>query len=80
MKLINWLKSSNRWKHLVGGIIIGAISNSIWCAGLSGIGIASALEYKDRCWGGQWDWVDWSITLVGVAVGYITRIGVLCLI
>lgn len=69
--MITWLRESNRWKHLVGGCMIGLASSDAWCATLAGIGIASALEYKDRAWGGFWDWVDWSLTVVGVIVGFL---------
>lgn len=72
-KAWNWLKKSNRWKHLVGGIVIGLASNDAWCATLSGTGIASALEYKDKSWGGSWDWTDWGLTVGGTIVGHAIR-------
>lgn len=72
-KLIIWLKESNRYKHLIGGMAIGLLSDDWYCATLSGVGIASALEYKDRAWGGKWDWIDWSLTVAGVIVGYGLR-------
>lgn len=71
--MIEWLKKSNRWKHLVGGILIGVGADDLYCAAYAGIGIASALELKDKLWGGKIDWVDWSLTMVGVAVGYSGR-------
>lgn len=72
-KVITWLKESNRYKHLIGGMAIGLISDDWYCATLAGVGIASALEYKDRAWGGLWDWVDWSLTIVGVIVGFTLK-------
>lgn len=69
--MINFLKQSNRWKHLLGGIIIGLLSNSIYCLCLSSIGIASALEFKDKQWGGLWDWIDWILTIIGSIIGYL---------
>lgn len=69
-KIWNWLKTSNRYKHLIGGLVIGLIADDWYCATLSGVGIASALEYKDRAWGGTFDWLDWSITIGGVIIGY----------
>lgn len=71
--MIKWLKESNRWKHLVGGIIIGAGANDAYCAAYAGAGAASALELKDKLHGNKWDWVDWSLTLCGVAAGYSIR-------
>lgn len=73
-KLFKWLKESNRYKHLLGGIAIGAFANSLYCAAYAGIGVATALELKDKMWGGKFDFVDLSLTLAGVAIGYGVRI------
>lgn len=73
-KVIEWLKSSNRWKHLVGGMLIGLGANGIYCAAYAGIGVAAALELKDKLWGGEWDWIDFGLTVGGVAVGQAVRI------
>lgn len=73
-KLFTWLKESNRYKHLLGGITIGAFANSLYCAAYTGIGVATALELKDKLWGGKFDLVDLSLTLAGVAIGYGVRI------
>lgn len=73
-KLFTWLKESNRYKHLLGGIAIGAFANSLYCAAYVGIGVATALELKDKLWGGKFDIVDLSLTLVGTAIGYGVRI------
>ncbi len=70
-KVIKWLKESNRWKHLVGGCVIGLASDDAYCAALAGGGIASALEFKDKSWGGKWDWIDWGLTIAGVVVGFL---------
>lgn len=77
---MKWLTESDRWKHLVGGIIIGAGANTIYCASYVGIGVASALEFKDKQWGGKWDWIDWALTIGGVAIGYALRTGFLYII
>lgn len=73
-KLFTWLKESNRYKHLLGGIAIGAFANSLYCAAYAGLGVATALELKDKLWGGKFDLVDLSLTLSGVAIGYGVRI------
>lgn len=73
MKIIQWFKESNRWKHLLGGCVVGIGANDYYCAAYSGILVASALEYKDRAWGGKWDWIDLGLTLVGVVIGQLTR-------
>lgn len=69
---MSWFTESNRWKHFLGGIIVGILSlGDYYCAVVSGIGIASALELKDKLWEGKWDWIDWGITVIGVLIGYI---------
>jgi hypothetical protein len=80
MNIINWLKSSNRWKHLLGGVLIGIGANSAYCAAYAGLGIASALELKDKLWGGKWDWIDWALTVGGVTIGYLIRLGFLIIL
>ena len=71
MRITNWLKESHRWQHLAGGILVGLLSLGCWYAALlAGVGIASALEYKDKLWGGEWDWTDWVITIIGAAGGF----------
>lgn len=73
-KIIEWLSQSNRGKHLVGGIVIGAGANDIYCAAYAGIGIAGALEFKDYQWGGKPDWIDFILTVSGVAIGFTLRL------
>lgn len=72
--MFNWLMSSNRYKHLLGGAIIGAGASSVYCAAYSGILVAASLEYKDRAWGGKWDFIDFGVTILGVIVGYLIRL------
>lgn len=72
-KVIMWFKTSNRWKHLLGGLIIGMGADDIYCAAYAGIGIAAALELKDRQWGGKWDWTDFGLTTAGTVVGQCIR-------
>lgn len=68
-KLIAWFLSSNRYKHFCGGIAIGAGAGSDYCAAYAGIGVAAALELKDRQWGGKWDWMDFALTVAGTVIG-----------
>lgn len=72
-RIIEWLSASNRWKHLVGGVLIGFGSDDWYCALYAGTGVAAALELKDRMWGGQWDWIDLLLTVTGAVVGRLTR-------
>lgn len=68
---MSWFTESNRWKHGVGGFILGLLSLGFWyTALLSGLAVSSALELKDKLWGGEWDWTDWIITVLGCCLGY----------
>lgn len=70
---MSFLSESDRWKHLLGGILIGLLSLGNWyTAALAGVGVASALELKDKLWYGKWDWTDWIVTIAGVAIGFGT--------
>jgi hypothetical protein len=73
-KLLKWLEKSNRYKHIVCGCLIGLFADNLYCAAYAGLGIASALEFKDKSWGGEWDWIDWICTIIGVAAGFGIRI------
>jgi hypothetical protein len=77
-KLFSWFAASNRYKHVIGGFVIGALSNTNYCAALSGIGVAGALEFKDKQHGGSWDWTDFAFTISGVVLGRLIRIAVCC--
>lgn len=72
-KIIEWLLASNRLKHIVGGVLIGVGANDWYCAEYAGIGVAGAMELKDYLWGGKPDWIDFSLTVLGVNIGYGLR-------
>ena len=48
-KVIKWLKESNRYKHLIGGVLIGAGANSLYCAAYAGMGVAPHLNLRIEC-------------------------------
>ena len=75
-KIIDWFKESDRWKHLLGGILIGLFANGWYCALYAGTLVAGALELKDFLWEGEPSWVDAIVTVAGSAIGY----GLHCLI
>ena len=70
-RLIAWLRTSNRWKHLLGGFATGAVAGSAWAALMVAIVAASCLEYKDRAHGCVWDWIDWALTAAGGVVAAV---------
>lgn len=69
-KLFNWLLVSNRYKHLIIGVVILAIwipacliLGMTWLqsviTGFATVTIAMAsCEYKDKAHGCKWDWLD----------------------
>jgi len=62
--IIDWLKESNRWKHLVGGFVLG-----LFLTFISPITAAGCLEFKDVQWGGRWEWLDFALTCIGGILG-----------
>lgn len=70
-KLINWFKQSNRYKHLIGGMLV-AIPSCSWLIAIYVSLVAGlCLEYKDKCHGCKFDWIDVFCTVLG---GIITAI------
>lgn len=69
-KIWQWIKYSNRLKHLLLGVAVGFGADDWYCAEYTGIGVAGALELKDYLCGGKPDWIDFTLTVVGVNIGY----------
>lgn len=67
--MCKWIKESNRWKHLIGGFILGLVL-TILCA----IGCAGGMEFKDKQWGGRWDWLDFLATVIGGVLGQAVQV------
>lgn len=67
-KIISFLKKSNRYKHLIGGFLVGVLACGAFPALYSAIVAGSCLELKDKLHGGPWDWVDWLMTVAGGTV------------
>lgn len=64
-----WIMQSNRWKHLLGGFAIGAACSCFYDALIASAATGAAMEWKDRSWGGKFDWADLACTLAGGAIG-----------
>ena len=64
-KILRWWKSSNRWKHLLFAVPLGAVCGAHFTAGV-GLG----MEVKDHLYGGKADLVDFALTAAGGAVGH----------
>ncbi len=66
-KIITFLRQSNRYKHLLGGFLVGLLAFSPWAAMYAAMVAASCLELKDKLRGSYWDWLDWGLTVIGGA-------------
>lgn len=85
---MKWLKESNRWKHLVGVMVV-----SMFGTLLMGIGCIAGMELKDvhhsygndgkplREWNwSAWDWLDCAAGLLGGLIGQGIQLMVILLI
>ena len=70
-KIFSFLKKNNRYKHLIGGLLVGLCALSPWAAIYSAIIAASCLELKDRLYGNKFDLTDWMLTVAGGAIASI---------
>lgn len=70
-----WITESNRDKHLLYAIPSAFIGTILFVAGL-----AVGMEFKDKQWGGKFDWLDLIATLIGGIIGQILQILIIILI
>ena len=66
---MSWFTESNRWKHFVYAIPVGYVF-TILCV----LGLATGMEFKDKLWGGKYDWIDWIATMLGGLIGQALQI------
>lgn len=64
-KILQWWKSSNRWKHFLFAIPLGAV-----CGAHFTTGVGLGMEIKDHLYGGKADFVDFLLTAVGGVIGH----------
>ena len=72
---MKWFKESNRQKHILYGFL-GGLVGTIFLS----LGLAIGKEYSDKIWGGEFDWLDISATLIGGVIGQIVQLLILILI
>lgn len=70
-----WLKESNRSKHLLYAIPIGLVFTI-----LAVLGCAFGMEFKDKQYGGKFDWLDIAATMIGGAIGQLLQIVIILLV
>lgn len=64
-KVLQWWKASNRWKHFLFAIPLGAV-----CGAHFTTGVGLGMEVKDHLYGGKADFVDFALTAVGGLIGH----------
>ena len=70
-----WLKESDRQKHLLYAIPIGLVFTI-----LAVLGCAFGMEFKDKQYGGKFDWLDIAATMIGGVIGQLIQIVLILLI
>ena len=75
LKVFNWLKQSNRPKHLLYAIPAAFIGTILFSTGL-----AFGMEFKDKQYGGKFDWLDIATTMIGGLIGQALQLIVILLI
>lgn len=64
-KVLQWWRASNRWKHFLFAIPLGAV-----CGAPFTTGVGLGMEIKDHLYGGKDDFVDFALTAVGGLIGH----------
>lgn len=70
-RVLQWWKASNRWKHFLFAIPLGAV-----CGAPFTTGVGLGMEIKDHLYGGKADFVDFLLTAVGGAIGHGVMVAV----
>lgn len=63
-----WLTESNRQKHLLYAIPCGFVGSILFV-----LGLALGMEFKDKKYGGKFDWLDIAATCIGGFIGQIIQ-------
>lgn len=63
---MNWLLESNRLKHLLFAIPCGLFLTILFV-----LGLALGMEFKDKQYGNEFDWLDIAATMIGGTIGQI---------
>lgn len=66
---MNWITESNRQKHFLYAILCAFLLTILFVGGL-----ACGMEFKDRAYGGKWDWLDLLATILGGVLGQMLQV------
>lgn len=67
-KLINWICASNHWRHILICFVL-----TVFLGAVAGLSAGVAAEWKDKQWGGRFDWWDIVADMVGITLGSSMR-------
>lgn len=65
VKFLDWWIASNRWKHFLFAIPLGAMCGTDFT-----VGVGLGMEVKDHLYGNKADFVDFLLTAVGGFIGH----------
>lgn len=71
--LPQWMTVSNREKHFYYGIFTSLLLTFLFT-----LGLATGMEFKDKLWGGKFDWLDWISTILGGLIGQLIQMSIIC--
>jgi hypothetical protein len=72
---MSWLTESNRLKHLIYAIPASLVGTILFV-----LGLAFGMELKDKLWGGKFDWLDFTSTMIGGIIGQSLQLLIIYLI
>ncbi len=67
-QVINFIKNSNHYMHLISGFFVAMLAASPYAAIYSAVVAATCLELKDRLYGNKFDSISWLLTVGGGAL------------
>ena len=73
--MIKWLRTSDRARHLFYGWLISLLGSIT-----AGVAAGITAEYKDKAWGGLFDYKDLIATIIGSVIGQLTQFGLVYMI
>lgn len=72
---MSWLTESNRLKHLIYAVPASLVGTILFV-----LGLAFGMELKDKLWGGKFDWLDFTSTMIGGIIGQLLQLLIIYLI
>ena len=70
-QIINFIKNSNRYMHLISGFIVSWLTASPYAGIYAAVVAATCLELKDRLYGNKFGLTDWLLTVAGGALAAV---------